>query len=184
MLFAAILFIFLLCADALAQSATFHQVGPLASDHLNHSAEDPSFGLGVPAYYQPIVVNARTSQTTVPLIGQVGSSSMPPRLSPYFPSHATPAKSLASVPFTYRTFDHGSRCFGGRLGTVQVASCIGLLGFDRPELNRLQNVVVHVMRHYTWREAVHVNHTCVRSLSCSSLFEKSVVERIALRPPN
>jgi hypothetical protein len=180
----AIFFLSLLSAEAFAQSTKFQQVGPLAYKHLNHSAVYASFPLGVLVYYQPMVPDASTSQTTVPLIGHVGTSSTPPRLWSYFPSYGTPAKSLGSVPFAYRSFDHGTRCSRGTLEASQIASCIGRLEFDRPALNRFQNVVVHVMRHYASQEPVRVNRECVRSLSCSSLYEKSVVERMAVRPPN
>ena len=180
---APILFLSLLSTEAFAQSTTFQQVGPLAYEHLNNSAARASFRLGVAVYYQPIVVDAPTSQTTIPLIGQVGISSKPPRLWPYFPSYGIPAKSLGSAPFAYRRFDHGTRCSGGTLEPFQIASCISVLGFDSPALNHVQNVVVHAMRHYSWQEAVRVNRDCVRSLSCSSLYEKAAVRRIALRPP-
>ena len=180
----AIFFLSVLSAEAFAQSTKFQQVGPLAYKHLNYSAVYGSFPLGVLVYYQPIAPDASTSQTTVPLIGHVGISSTPPRLWSYFWSYGTPAKSLGSVPFAYRTFDHGTRCSGGALEAFQIASCMGLLGLDRPALNRFQNVVVHVMRHYSSQEAVHVNRECVRSLSCSNLYEKSVVQRMAVRPPD
>jgi hypothetical protein len=179
-----IFFLSLLSSEAFAQSTKFQQVGPFAYEHFNQPAEHASFRLGVLVYYQPIVVDAPTSQTTVPSIGHVGTSSTPPRLSSYFPSYGTPPKSLDSVPFAYRTFDHGTWCSGGALEAFQIASCMGLLGFDRPALNRFQHVIVHVMRHYASQEAVHVNRECVRSLSCSSLYEKSVVQRMAVRPPN
>ncbi|MBV9498339.1 MAG: hypothetical protein JO138_03090 [Acidobacteriaceae bacterium] len=179
----AIFFLSLLSAEAFAQSTPFQQVDPLTYEHFNHSAEHASFRLGVLVYYQPMVVDAPTSQTTVPLIGHVRTSSTPPRLWSYFPSYGTPVKPLGSVPFAYRNFDHGTGCSGGGLEAFQIASCMGLLEFDRPALNRLQNVIVHVMRHYSSQEAVRVNRECVRSLSCSNLYEKSVVERMAVRPP-
>ena len=180
----AIFLLSLLSAEAFPQSTNFQYFGPLAYEHFNHSVEHALFRLGALVYYRSIVVDAPTSRTTVPLVGHVGISSTPPRLSSYFPSYSTPAKSLRSVPFAYRSFDPGTRCSGGALEACQIASCIGLLGFDRPALNRFQNVVVHVMRHYGSHEAVRVNRECVRSLSCSSLYEKSAVERMAVRPPN
>ena len=179
---APILFLSLLSTDAFAQSTTFQRVGTLAYERLNNSVAHASFRLGVAAYYQPVVVDATTSQTTIRLIGQVGTSRTSPRLWPYLPSYTTPAF-RASLPFTYRSFDGATESSGAVLEAFQIAGSIGLLGFDRPALNHVQNVVVHVMRHYSWQEAVRVNRDCVRSLSCSSLYEKSVVQRIALRPP-
>src|SRR5689334_17476260 len=93
----AIFFLSLLGDEAFAQSTNFQQVGPLNYKYLNHSAAHTSFPLGVLVYYQPIVADACTSQTTVPLIGHVGNSSTSPRLWPYFPSYGTPAKSLGAV---------------------------------------------------------------------------------------
>src|SRR5262252_7718539 len=148
-----IFFLSFLSVEAFAQSTSFQQVGPLAYEHLNHSAAHTSFLLGVPASYQPIVVDAHTSRTTVSLIGHVGTSSTPSRLWPYFPTYTTPPKSLGSGPFAYRTFDHSTQCSSGVSEPFQIARCIRFLGFDRPALNRFQNVVVHVMRHYSWQEA-------------------------------
>jgi hypothetical protein len=177
----AIFFLSLLSSGAFAQSTNFQQVGPLAYEHFNHSAEQASFRLGVLVYYQPMVADACTSQTTVPLIGpvigHVGTSSTPPCLWSYFPSYGSAATSLGSVPFAYRSFDHGTRCSGGASEASQIASCMRVLGLDRPALNRFESVVVHVMQHYGSQEAVRVNRECVRSLSCSSLYEKSVVDR-------
>ena len=179
----AILFLSLFSGEALAQNTTFPQTGGLAYEHLNYSAAGASFLLGVAAYHEPVVVDAPTSQITASLMGHFGPSTTPPRLLPYFPSYTTPAFQ-ASLPFTYRCFDGGTRSSGEILEAFQIASSIGLPGFDGPALNRVQNMVVHVMRHYDWHEAVRVNRDCVRSLSCSSLYEKSLVQRMALRPPN
>lgn len=123
------------------------------------------------------------STQAVPLIGQVGTPGTLPRFWPRFPSYRTPADSVASAPFSYRSFDHGTQCSDEILEAFQIASSIGLPGFDRPAFNRIQNVVVHIARHYGSEETVRVNRDCVRSLSCSSLYEKSVIQRIPLRPP-
>ena len=182
--FTAILFLSLTTAEALAQSTIFQQAGPLVYEHLNHAGAHASFNIRVAAHYHRLAADAPRSHTAVPLIRHIGTSSTQPRLWPQFPSYGMPpADSVASVPFAYRTFDHRTRCSGGAVEPFQIASCIGSLGFDTPALNRVQTVVVHVMRHYSSQEAVRVNRDCVRSLSCSSLYEKSVVQRIALRPP-
>ena len=182
--FTAIFFHSLLTAEAFAQNSRFQLAGPLVYEHLNHSMADTSFQLSGRVYYEPIVVDAPTSQTTVPFIGHVRASTTPPHLWPYFPSYGTPAKSLNAVPLAYRSFDRCTRRVGGASDGFQIASGIGFLGFDRPALHRLQNVVVHAMRHYSWQEAVRVNRECLRSLSCSSLYEKSLVQRMTVRPPN
>lgn len=180
---APILFLCLLSVEAFAQSTTFQQVGPLAYERFNNPVAGASFRLGVAAHYDPIAVNAPGSQAAVHLIGQVGTPNTLPRLWPHFSSYGTLADSVASAPFSYRSFDQGTQRSDEIREAFQIASSIGFLGFDGPAFNRIQNMVVHIARHYGSQEAVRVNRDCVRSLSCSSLYEKSVIQRIPLRPP-
>ncbi len=163
----AILFLPLLGAEAFAQSTTFQYAGPLAHEHLNNSATPASVQHGV---------------TAIPLLPYRGTSTKPAQMWTYLRSYRAPANSRASVSFGYSSFGQGSAC-SGALKPFQIASCIGLIGLGSSALNRVQNVVVHIMRHYDWQEAVRVNRDCARSLSCSSLYEKSAIRRIALRPP-
>lgn len=180
-------FLCLLNAQAFAQSTSFQQIGPATYEHVNRSIPRISFLLGMFAYEQP-TVNAATSQAHAPLIGQIfkdGRSSASLRLWPSaYRSYGTPAGFLIPAPFAYKSFDHGTRCFSGALKPLQVVSCIALPGFDRPALTRVENIAAHVMRHYDWQGGVGVNRTCVRSLSCSSIYEKSVLQRMAVRSPN
>lgn len=183
---AALLFC-VLSPNAFAQSIAFQQVGPLAYQHLKHSVPGASFWLATFTYDQPPVVNAATSQTNARLIGQVfkdSRSSASLRLWPSAYRSGSPAGSVVPPRFVYTNFDHGSRCFSGALEPFQAASCIGLPGFERPAISRLQNVAAHLMRHYHWQGNVGMNRTCVRSLSCSSVYEKSVLQRMTVRPPN
>jgi hypothetical protein len=182
------LFLCVLGAEAFAQSKSVQQIGPLAYQHLNFSVAGASLRLGVATLNQRTAVNPATSQTNAPLVGQVsqdGMSGVPLRLwPPAYRSFRTPAKSAVSAPFAYTTVEQDTRCSSGVLEPFQVASCIGLPGFDRPAITRLQNLAAHVMRHYNWQGNVGMNRTCVRSMSCSSLYEKSVLQRMAVRPPN
>lgn len=184
----AAFFLCLLNAEAFAQSTRFQQIGPATYEHVNRSIPRISFRLGMFAYDQPTAVNATISQSHAPLIGQTfkdGRSSASPRLWPSaYGSYGIPAAFPVPAPFAYKSFDHGTRCFSGALKPFQVVSCIALPGFDRPALNRVENIAAHVMRHYDWKGNVGVNRTCVRSLSCSSIYEKSVLQRIAVRSPN
>ena len=176
-----------LSTEAFAQSTTFQKVRPFADQHVNHSTLGTSLRLGVFAYDQPIALNAATSQTDAPLIGQVsqdGTSGVPLRVWPSaYRSYGTPARSAVPGPFAYTSVEHGTRCLSGALEPFQVASCIGLPGFDRPAITRLQSVAARIMRHYNWQGNMGVNRRCVRSLSCSSVYEKSVLQRVAVRPP-
>lgn len=182
-----ILFLYLSSAAVFAQSTRFQQIGLFTYDRFDPSFASASLQPGRFAYTQVTDADVATSQSNGLFPCRLYNKDTSGRsLRPWraeYSSYARPAGSLVSAPFAYTTVNHSTRCSGGALDPFRIASCIGSLGFDTPALNRVQNVVAHVMRHYSWHEAVRVNRDCVRSLSCSSLYEKSVVQRMALRPP-
>jgi hypothetical protein len=183
----AILFLCLSNPALLGQSTTFQQI-----DLFTYGRSDHSF---TSASLQPAFTYNHVTYADVAASQSIGlfmrrfynkgtsSRSLRPWRSDY-QTYATAAASRVSTPFAHTSFDKSTRCSGGRLEPSQIASCIGLLGFDRPALNRVQKLAVHVMRHYSWEEGMRVNRECVRSLSCSSLYEKWAVQRRALKPPN
>ena len=184
----AAVFLCVIGAAAFAQSTSVQQVGSLAYRDVNHSIPGMSFGLGMFAYRQSTAVSAATSHGNASLIGQVlkhSRSSASLGLWPSaYPSYGTPSGFRRPAPFMHSSSDHGSRCLSGALEPFQVASCIGLPGFDKAAINRLENMAAHFMRHYNWQGNMGVNRACVRSLSCSSVYERSVLQRMAVRPPN
>jgi hypothetical protein len=183
----AILFVHVSSAAVFAQSTTFQQIGLFTYGGFGHSLTSASLQRAF-CYNHVTDTHIATSQSIALFTGRLynketSSRSLRP-WRPDYPSYATAAGSLVSAPLAHTSFDNSTPCSGGALEAFQIASCIGLLGFDTPAFNRVQKLVVHVMRHYSWQEAERVNRECVRSLSCSSLYEKSAVQRRALKPPS
>lgn len=183
----AILFLCLSSPALLAQSTTFQQMDLFTYARfdrlLTSASSQPAF-----TYKHVTYADLATSQSIGLFTGRLYNKATPSRLlRPWgsgYPTYARAAGSLVSTPFAHTSFDNSTPCSGGTLEPSQIASCIGLLGFDNPALNRVQKLAVHVMRHYSWEEGMRVNRECARSLSCSSLYEKSAVQRRALKPPN
>lgn len=93
------------------------------------------------------------------------------------PVRSALATSRISTRFNYTTSNAGLKYFPIKLGPVRYTFSLRVSDLNRPAAAKFQNVIDGVLRHYTWRAVVVMNDRCVRSLSCTSLYEQALRRR-------
>ncbi len=191
MLSRTILFVFLASALGFAQSGTSQQNRPFLYRHHVYIGMGALLRVGAPTDYHPTAAEAGTLQIPAPFTRRFydeGASSASRRLRPLDYSHAgcdVSARAHASAQLVYRSVDYETRCFDQEFKPFQHACCRTVREFDRPALNRLQKLIIHAaMQHYGLQGGQALNRECVRSLSCGTLYQQSVLQRLAVKPPN
>ena len=172
------------CQDAAAQNLTLENVNNWPVRDYRTVSPVPGSLLNLGGGGQPIGRSIFTTDSTAPatangfklFTGSLYGHGCSSHLSLLNVQCALPLHP-SSNPFSYKLSKSADQYFPIRIGPLRYTFWSQTPGHDRPAGGALQNFVDGVMRHYANHPVMPLNDACVRSLTCNSLYERSVRRR-------